>query len=91
MYAQKTMCKNIFSLLSNITFPTLSLFMADSFYRIHICGLLGGDIAEEHTDKHADEEGHVDTPSRHAARHAEGRDERARPYPDKDTYQSSRH
>ena len=65
--------------------------MTDCFYRIHICGLLGGDIAEEHTDKHADEEGDVDAPCRYARRHAKGRDESARPHPDKDTDQSSRH
>ena len=59
--------------------------------RIHVGSLLSWDIAEEHTDEHAYEERHIDTPCRHARRHAERRDKRTDAYPDKDTYQSSRH
>ena len=58
MNAQNTMCRKIFSLLSNILpiFFTYYLLMTNSFYRIHVGCLLRWDVAKEHTDKHADEE-----------------------------------
>ena len=71
IYVQNTTCRNTFIRWSISAFA-ISLLVSDGFYRVHIGGLLGRDVAEEYANEYANEERDVDAPCRYAAGHSEG-------------------